>query len=97
MNNAYPLADGSRQVYHEISSSLPRVDVPRPRYSVSEGIPLLRVRLLGGFCVQRTEVGQVVSEWQRRLSARVPTTTRQNGFVRHSGKTRREKSPIVTS
>src|SRR6516165_339521 len=66
MNNAYPLADGSRQVYHEISSSLPRVDVPRPRYSVSEGIPLLRVRLLGGFCVQRTEVGQVVSEWQRR-------------------------------
>jgi DNA-binding SARP family transcriptional activator len=33
--------------------------------SGSEGIPLLRVRLLGGFCVERAGAGLVVSDWQR--------------------------------
>ncbi len=30
-----------------------------------EAIPLLRVRLLGGFCVERADVGQAVSDWHR--------------------------------
>jgi DNA-binding SARP family transcriptional activator len=67
MNNAYGVVDGSLQAYHDIRSSSRGTDVPhQPRYSGSEGIPLLRVGLLGGFCVQRTDVGQAVSDWQRR-------------------------------
>ena len=31
----------------------------------SEAIPILRMRLLGGFCVERTDIGQAVSDWQR--------------------------------
>ena len=30
-----------------------------------EAIPLLRVKLLGGFCVERADIGQAVSDWQR--------------------------------
>lgn len=67
MNDAYGVADGSRQAYHDIRSSSRGADVHHQLpYSGSEGIPLLRVRLLGGFCVQRTDVGQAVSDWQRR-------------------------------
>jgi len=33
--------------------------------SGSDAIPLLRMRLLGGFCVERTDIGQAVSDWQR--------------------------------
>ncbi len=39
---------------------------PQPRYSVSDGIPLLRVGLLGRFRAERTDVGQTISDWQRR-------------------------------
>jgi DNA-binding SARP family transcriptional activator len=67
MTNAYGVVDGSRQVYHDIrSSSRGADDHHQPRYSVSQGIPLLRVGLLGRFCVERTDVGQTISDWQRR-------------------------------
>jgi DNA-binding SARP family transcriptional activator len=39
---------------------------PQPRYSVSDGIPLLRVGLLGRFCVERADAGQTIFDWQRR-------------------------------
>ena len=67
MTDPYGVVDGSRQAYHDIRSSSRGADVPHQLpYSVSEGIPLLRVRLLGGFCVQRSDVGQAVCDWQRR-------------------------------
>ena len=66
MNNAYGVVDGSQRVYEASPQSSRGVGVPRLQYSVSEGIPFLRVRLLGGFSVERTEVGQTIFDWQRR-------------------------------
>lgn len=36
------------------------------RHSMSGTVPILRVRLLGGFCVERADTGQAISEWPRR-------------------------------
>ena len=36
------------------------------RYSEPNGIAPLQVRLLGGFCIERGDVGQAVSDWPRR-------------------------------
>ncbi len=33
--------------------------------SGSDAVPLLRMRLLGGFSVERTDIGRAVSDWQR--------------------------------
>jgi DNA-binding SARP family transcriptional activator len=41
-------------------------DTTAAQYSGSDAIPLLRVRLLGGFCVERTDARRAVSGWQRR-------------------------------
>lgn len=35
-------------------------------YSEPDGIAPLQVRLLGGFCIERSDVGQAVSDWPRR-------------------------------
>jgi DNA-binding SARP family transcriptional activator len=66
MNDAYEVVDRSGRAYDDIRSSSRGEDVPQPRHSVSEVIPSLRIGLLGGFCVQRTDVGVTVSDWQRR-------------------------------
>ena len=66
MNNPYGLVDGSGQACHNVQPSAPGADASEAQYSGSDGTPLLRVRLLGGFCVERTDVGQAVSDWQRR-------------------------------
>jgi DNA-binding SARP family transcriptional activator len=44
----------------------PEVAFFEAKYSESGAAPLLRVRLLGGFCVERADIGQAVSGWQRR-------------------------------
>jgi len=36
------------------------------RYSGPDAIAPLHVRLLGGFCIERSDVGQAVSDWPRR-------------------------------
>jgi DNA-binding SARP family transcriptional activator len=66
MNPAYRVVDNSRHAHHDVPSSSRGTGVPRPRNSASEGIPLLQVRVLGGFSIRRTDVGQAVSDWQRR-------------------------------
>ena len=66
MNPANGAVRGSRGIYDDILSSSLGAEFPRRRSSASEDIPLLGVRLLGGFCVQRTDVGAAVTGWQRR-------------------------------
>lgn len=44
----------------------PGVQASEARYSGSDAVPLVRVRLLGGFHVGRTDSAQEVSDWQRR-------------------------------
>jgi DNA-binding SARP family transcriptional activator len=44
----------------------PKVDAFEAKHSGSDAVPLLRVRLLGGFFVERTDVRRAVSGWQRR-------------------------------
>lgn len=60
------LVHGSGEAGHDVLPPAPGVDAPEARRSGSDGTPLLRVRLLGGFCVERADVGQAVSDWQRR-------------------------------
>jgi DNA-binding SARP family transcriptional activator len=64
MNDAHSLADGSRQALRDIR--LPAPDASGGQYSRSDAIMPLRVRLLGGFCVERIDVGRAVSGWRRR-------------------------------
>ena len=66
VNTANGAVRGSRGIYDDILSSSLGAEFPRRGSSVSEDIPLLGVRLLGGFCVQRTDVGVAVTGWQRR-------------------------------
>jgi DNA-binding SARP family transcriptional activator len=47
-------------------SGAPETASPQRRDWRFEASPLLHVRLLGGFCVERTDSGQVLSYWQRR-------------------------------
>lgn len=55
MNDAYGVVD-----------SLGQADASEAQYSGSDGTPLLRVGLLGGFRVERTNTAQAVSDWQPR-------------------------------
>ena len=71
MDDAYGVVDGTREAYDDVRSSSRGADVPQPLYSVSEVIPSLRIGLLGGFCVQRTDAGLAVSGWQRRSAKTV--------------------------
>ena len=66
MNDAHSVVDGSRQEFQDIRLPMPRVDAFAAQHSRSEEITSLRVRLLGGFCVERIDVGQAVSDWPRR-------------------------------
>lgn len=53
---------------HRVVSGLRQVDAGEARYSGSDAIPLLCVRLLGGFRVERTDGASPVSDWQRRTA-----------------------------
>jgi len=44
----------------------PRANAPEARPCGSDPIPILRLRMLGGFSVERADVGQAVSGWPRR-------------------------------
>ena len=44
----------------------PEVGAAQARYSGPDAIAPLHVRLLGGFCIERSDVGQAVSDWPRR-------------------------------
>jgi DNA-binding SARP family transcriptional activator len=61
MNDALP-----RQAFREIQPSALELDAPQAQCSGSGVIVPLHVRLLGGFCVERTDVGHAVSDWPRR-------------------------------
>jgi DNA-binding SARP family transcriptional activator len=66
MSDAPRLVNGSRQALHDMRVPAPRLDSSGPQYSRSYTIMPLRVRLLGGFSVERADVGQTVSDWPRR-------------------------------
>ena len=66
MNDARHVVDGPRQALHDVRLPTPRLDALAAQYSRPESITPLRVRLLGGFSVERADVGQAVSDWPRR-------------------------------
>ena len=66
MNDAPLIVTGSRQTFSDIQLPKPRIDASEAQYSRSEAIVPLRVRLLGGFRVERADVGQGISDWPRR-------------------------------
>jgi DNA-binding SARP family transcriptional activator len=61
MNDAFP-----RQACPDTQPPTLGVAAPPVRYSGSDAIEPLQVRLLGGFCVERSDVWQAVSNWPRR-------------------------------
>jgi DNA-binding SARP family transcriptional activator len=66
MNRARSVVNGSWQACHDTRLSAPGVDAFAAPYPGSDGITSLRMRLLGGFRVERTDAGQAVSDWPRR-------------------------------
>jgi len=50
----------------DILPPTPGVGAAQAQYSGPDAIAPLHVRLLGGFCIERSEVGQTVSDWPRR-------------------------------
>ncbi|MBV9204929.1 MAG: hypothetical protein JO037_05900, partial [Actinobacteria bacterium] len=60
------------------------VDVPQARQALPEAIAPLHVKLLGGFCVERTDTAQAVSYWPRRpAKTLVKLLAVQPGHVLH--------------
>ena len=66
MNQARSAEYGSWQACHDIRPPTPGIDALAGQASGSDAITSLRVRLLGGFRVERTGAGQAVSDWPRR-------------------------------
>ena len=66
MDDAHGVVHGLRRACYDIGPPMPGEGPFRTQYSGADAIPLLRVRLLGGFCVERTDVGQAMSDWPRR-------------------------------
>jgi DNA-binding SARP family transcriptional activator len=62
------------QCLWSVPAQVPQDTLPPPlgvgaaqaEYSGPDAIASLRVRLLGGFCIERSDVGQAVSDWPRR-------------------------------
>lgn len=66
MSRARGVVHGSWRAGHDIRPPMPGVDAAAVQHSGSDAIASLRVRLLGGFRVERTGAGQAVSDWPRR-------------------------------
>ena len=66
MTDAHCVGNVPVQARRDIQPPALGVDAAQAQYSGSDAITPLRVRLLGGFCVERTDVGQAVSDWPRR-------------------------------
>ena len=66
MSRARGVVYGSWQAGHDTRLPMPAVDAFAVQHSGSDAIASLRVRLLGGFRVERTGRRQAVSNWPRR-------------------------------
>jgi DNA-binding SARP family transcriptional activator len=66
MNDVHRVVNGSRTTFNDIRLPTPGIDAPEAQYSRSETIAPLRVRLLGGFRVERIDAGRPISGWPRR-------------------------------
>jgi len=66
MGDAYRVSSVPARQSRDICPSTPGVGASQVRYSEPNGIALLHVRLLGGFRIERSDVGQAISDWQRR-------------------------------
>ena len=66
MSDAYCVSGVPARTRRDIQPPAPGADAPQVRRSEPNGIAPLHVRLLGGFCVERSDVGPAVSDWPRR-------------------------------
>jgi DNA-binding SARP family transcriptional activator len=66
MNDAHCVVNIPEQASEDNQPPTPAVAAPEWRYSGPDAVAPLQVRLLGGFCVERADVGQAVSDWPRR-------------------------------
>jgi DNA-binding SARP family transcriptional activator len=62
MKDAHGTADGSRQPCPSLRPPSPGVAAPAGQYVIAP----LRVRVLGGFRVERTDAGRIIPGWRRR-------------------------------
>jgi DNA-binding SARP family transcriptional activator len=66
MSDAHRVWSVPAQAGRDNLPSAPGVGGLQTRCSEPNGIAPLQVRLLGGFCIERSDVGQAVSDWPRR-------------------------------
>ena len=66
MSDAHCVSGVRARARRDIHPLSPGVVAPQARRSEPNGIAPLHVRLLGGFCIERSDVGQAVSDWPRR-------------------------------
>ena len=66
MSDAHCVSGVRARARRDIHPLSPGVGAPQARRSEPNGIAPLHVRLLGGFCIERSDVGQAVSDWPRR-------------------------------
>jgi DNA-binding SARP family transcriptional activator len=66
MSRARGVVNGSWQACYETRPLTAGVDAFAAQYPGSDAVTLLRLRLLGGFRVERTGAGRAVSDWPRR-------------------------------
>ena len=66
MSDAHCVSGVPARARRDIHPPSPGVGAAQARYSEPNGIAPLHVRLLGGFCIERSDVGQTVSDWPRR-------------------------------
>jgi DNA-binding SARP family transcriptional activator len=66
MSDAHCVSGVPARARRDIHPPTPGVGAPQVRRSEPNGIAPLHVRLLGGFCIERSDVGQAVSDWPRR-------------------------------
>jgi DNA-binding SARP family transcriptional activator len=66
MSDAHCASGVRARARRDIHPLSPGVGAPQARHSEPNGIAPLQVRLLGGFCIERSDVGQTVSDWPRR-------------------------------
>lgn len=66
MNNACRVVDRMQQACHDIRPPTLGAEGSEGNDSAFGAIPLLRVSLLGGFRVERTDIGRAISGWKRQ-------------------------------
>ena len=66
MGDAHCVANAPARARRDVQAPKPEADDQQARHATSDTSAWLRVRLLGGFRVERTEGGQDVSDWPRR-------------------------------